>query len=65
MSKVFFIHFRNVDAESRISNFGGTTVAFREVGDGVQYVGTTGKTLKEAIDKVNADETRETQDFSH
>jgi hypothetical protein len=37
MSKVFFIHFRNVDGQSRISNFGGSTVAFREVADGVEY----------------------------
>ena len=37
MSKVYFMHFRNYDAKNRISNFGGSTVAYREVPGGVEY----------------------------
>jgi hypothetical protein len=31
--------------------------------EGVQYVGTTGKTLKEAIDKIKVEEMHAIQDF--
>jgi hypothetical protein len=37
MSKVYFMHVRNVDASDQISNFGGTTIAYREVPGGVEF----------------------------
>lgn len=37
MSKVYFMHLRNIDFNNQISNFGGTTIAYREVHDGVEY----------------------------
>lgn len=37
MSKVYFMHVRNVDAHDRISNFGGATIAYREVPGGVEF----------------------------
>lgn len=37
MSKVYFMHIRNVDTNDRVSNFGGTTVAYREVPGGVEF----------------------------
>lgn len=37
MNKVHFMHVRNFDISNRISNFGGATVAYREVPGGVEY----------------------------
>jgi hypothetical protein len=37
MSKVYFMHIRNVDSNNEISNFGGTTIAYREVPGGVEF----------------------------
>ena len=37
MSKVYFMHVRNVDSADRISNFGGATIAYREVPGGVEF----------------------------
>lgn len=37
MSKVYFMHIRNIDGLNRISNFGGTTIAYREIPSGVEY----------------------------
>lgn len=37
MSKVYFMHVRNVDTDDQISNFGGTTIAYREVPGGVEF----------------------------
>jgi hypothetical protein len=37
MSKVYFMHIRNVDANDQISNFGGTTIAYREASGGVEF----------------------------
>ena len=37
MSKIYFMHIRNIDGLNRISNFGGATVAYREVPTGVEY----------------------------
>lgn len=36
MSKVYFMHIRNVDARGVISNFGGATIAYREIDGGVE-----------------------------
>ena len=33
--------------------------------DGVQYVGTTGKTLKQAIDQINAEESERMKKIDH
>jgi hypothetical protein len=37
MAKVYFMHVRNVDSRDRISNFGGATIAYREVPGGVEF----------------------------
>jgi hypothetical protein len=39
MSKVYFMHVRNIDSADRISNFGGATIAYQEVPGGVEYAG--------------------------
>ena len=37
MSKVYFMHIRNVDARGEISNFGGATIAYREIDGGFEF----------------------------
>lgn len=37
MSKTYFMHIRNLDQDGNISNYGGTTVAYREVPGGVEF----------------------------
>lgn len=37
MSKVYFMHIRNVDARGEINNFGGATIAYREIEGGVEF----------------------------
>lgn len=37
MSKTYFMHIRNLDRNGNISNYGGTTVAYREVPGGVEF----------------------------
>jgi hypothetical protein len=37
MSKTYFMHIRNLDNDGQISNYGGTTVAYRETSGGVEF----------------------------
>ena len=37
MSKVYFMHVRNLDERNQVSNFGGITVAYREIPGGVEF----------------------------
>jgi hypothetical protein len=37
MSKVYFMHVRNFTFDGRINNLGGSTIAYREVLDGIEF----------------------------
>lgn len=37
MSKVSFIHIRATDSNGKVLNYGGSTIAFRETSDGVEF----------------------------